>query len=127
MTKPPLRCSHSKILTSQRVRDQVCFTCITTVRLIQSDWLSWHLPDLWQATQSHILLLCHAGTLHGSSYPDTMAFLRSLAGLHRGTLTAEPGGGGSDSTDLEAASNLFDWQVLPLQSIAFLHVGACSH
>ena len=54
-----------------------------------------------------------AGTLHSGSYPDTLAFLRSLASLH--SLTSAAPSSGLDGLDREAAAELFDWQVCVLQ------------
>ena len=50
-----------------------------------------------------------AGSLHGGSYPDTVAFLRRLSALD-----AEAAGRSNPgAADLEAARGLFNWQVLP--------------
>lgn len=54
-----------------------------------------------------------AGTLHSGSYPDTLAFLRSLASLH--SLTSAASSSDVDAADREAAAELFDWQVCVIQ------------
>jgi hypothetical protein len=54
-----------------------------------------------------------AGTLHSGSYPDTLAFLRSLASLHTADLAEAPTATSLDAADCEAGAELFDWQVHP--------------
>jgi Galactokinase galactose-binding signature len=51
-----------------------------------------------------------AGTLHSGGYPDTLAFLRSLAGLNTADLKTTSKNS-LDAADREAAADLLDWQV----------------
>jgi hypothetical protein len=67
--------------------------------------------DFEAAAPKHDLQHVFAGTLHSGSYPDTLAFLRSLASLDTAALTSAAPSHSLDSADREAAAELFDWQV----------------